>query len=128
LFVGKREKYSTGDLVGNLRHCRRALGATEKCDPCPGASADRFGDGKFLPACFRCVEYLEQYQKCRLPDLVRNPAGSGFCGFGTKAGCGNGAFGTLAVCFSDLVGDEADGFLCMEWDQVCGGEYRFFPA
>ena len=51
-FVGECEKYSAGDLVGYLRHCRRCLGATEKCDPCPGASADRFGDGKFLPACF----------------------------------------------------------------------------
>ena len=33
LFVGKREKYPTGNLVGNLRHCRRGLGITEKCDP-----------------------------------------------------------------------------------------------
>ena len=38
-----------------------------------------------------------------LPDLVGNPAGGDFCGFGAEAGRGNCTFGFVPVCISDLV-------------------------
>src|SRR5699024_7156003 len=50
--VGECEKYSAGDLVGDLPDCFRCLGAAEKCNSCSGTSADRPGDGEFLTAGF----------------------------------------------------------------------------
>ena len=59
--------------------------------------------GNFSQLASDAANIWNNIKNCRLPNLVGNPAGGDFCGFGTEAGRGDGAFGFVPVRLSDLV-------------------------